>query len=759
MKTESRHNPTSHPGMDLWIALWRKRLAAGLFLLGVVGFVVVYTFLTKPVYEAQTKIVFEQVQEPIPTFDLSGAFARKSYLVNQIEEIKTFALAEEVARALPDAIADSLLTTAKPRSFRVKNTESEIPNPTTNNQQPATSSELRRFEMLTTLIMKSLSAEPIRDSDVILIKAHARTPGAARVLANTTAEVVKDRNVSVKREQASSTRKFIEEQLPKVEGELRKDEEALMAFKAQNQVVSLSDEAKELLVRTTQVGTEHATAQAERQAAEQRLTAIKEQMKTQRASVVPSITTTTSAWADDLRKMLLSQQVEYTNLLVKGYTKDHPQMKKLAAEIEATKQKLTSEVLRVAQGESMENPMSRVADLSREALTLEIDIQTDSTREASLGAILSTYDRQMERLPNKELQLARLTRSQQVNDNIYRLLLEKYEEARITEAGKIGNVRILDPARLPKFPVKPRKLLNLLMALIVGGVGATFLAAFLEQLDKSLKTPEEAENIVGLPVIGLIPSIGELNGKAKTSRDIIEQISSRLVTHFVPRSPVAEAYRTIRTNLSFSRPDSPPKNILVTSAAPHEGKSTTAANLAITLAQMGTKTLLVDSDLRRPTLGRIFNIEGKEGLTELLIGKGSLEALVRPTGIPNLFLLPSGHLPPNPSELLGSQRMKDLMAEISRRYEMAFLDSPPVVAVTDPAVLSQNTDGVVLVVESGTTDREAVLRARTLLDNVKANLLGIVMNNVQIENTYGSYHYHYYYHHYYGEEGKGKKRS
>lgn len=719
--------------LEILAVLQRRRLLILVCLAGVLLPVFLYNQVAPRIYQAQTTIIFQEQREAIPTFDFSEAFTRQSYLVNQIEEIKSRTLSEEVVDLLPGEIRAVLL-------------------PRTNGL-----TEEARREALTKAVRGSIAAQPVRNSDVIVIKVQATKPKAAAGVANAVAEVVKRRNVAVKREKASSTRKFIEEQLPKVEGALRKDEEALSAFKAHNQVVSLSDEAKELLVRTTSVATEHAKAQAERRAAEQRLASVRAQMKTQRASVVPSITRTTSAWADTLRKKLVSLEVEYTNLLVKGYGTDHPQMKKLTREIAQTKGQLAGEVLRVAEGETLGDPMSRLADLSKESLGLEIDIQTDSTREASLRTVLDSYDRQMERLPNKELLLLRLTRSQQVNDNIYRLLLERFEEARITEAGQIGNVRVIDTAKEPRSPIKPRKFQNLLLALIVGLTLGGGLAFFTESLDRSIKNPEEAEALLGIPVIGLIPSIGDLDGKFKGTRNEIELISSRLVTHFVPRSPVAEAYRTVRTNLSFSRPDNPPRTILVTSAVPQEGKTTTTANLAITLAQMGGKTLIVDSDLRRPAIRKVFNLESKEGLTDYLIGKGALDALIRTTDIPNLYILPAGQIPPNPSEVLGSQRMKELVAELSRRFEMVFFDSPPVVAVTDAAVLSRYTDGVVLVVQSGATDREAVARAKTLLGNVQANLLGLVLNNIRIESTYGSYHYRYYYHYYDSEDGKKRK--
>lgn len=732
--TERKATTVGHPGVNLWTALWRQRVAGGLFLLGTVGYSALYNLVAKPVYETSTKIVFEESREPIPGFDLSEAFARKSYLVNQIEEVKTNSLTAEVAQALPPQVADTLLASLKPTS-------------------PA-----KRQENLVALIRRSLSAEPIRDSDVIVIRAQARSPMIAQVLANTCANVVEERNVSVKRAQASSTRKFIESQLPQIRAELGHDEEALMSFKARNQVVSLTDEARELLTRTTEIGTQYALAQAQRWAAQERLDALRGELAEQRASVVPSISTITSAWADSLRRGLVSLEVQYDNLLVKGYDQDHPEMTKILREIGRTKEKLSAEILRVAEGENLLDPMSQIANLSREALSQEIDIKADSVREASLRGVLLTYDSKMERLPDKELSLARLTRSQMVNENIYRMLLEKFEEARITEAGKIGNARILDPAFFPTSPVRPRKFLNLLMAVIVGSLGATFLATFLESLDRSLKTPEETEQLLAVPMVGLIPTIRvDGNHRGRQAEDQVSATTSRLVTQHAPRSPIAEAYRTLRTNLSFANLDTPLRTILVTSPISKDGKSTTVANLAITLAQAGMQTLLVDTDLRKPVLDELFGLKDSPGLTDVLVGKATLSSAVQKTRVEHLSLLATGPLPPNPSELLGSQKMGDLVAEAKRNYDMVLFDAPPVVVVTDAAVLVRWTDGVVLVVRNAETDRALALRAKELLENVRAKIVGTVMNDLKIERGYGGQkYYHYYYYHYYGNGNKKK---
>jgi tyrosine-protein kinase Etk/Wzc len=343
------------------------------------------------------------------------------------------------------------------------------------------------------------------------------------------------------------------------------------------------------------------------------------------------------------------------------------------------------------------------------------------------------------------------------------MLKEKYEESRIKEAGQIGNVRIIDKALPAENPIKPKKKVNLLLGALLGlGMGLG-LALFVERLDNSLKSIEDVER-TGLSILGSIPMIKTNNHKKtrqveKEEDYQVKTIASNLVTHFEPKSPISEAYRTFRTNLHFARLDNPMRTILVTSSGPGEGKSTTVANLAITMAQMGTKTILVDSDLRRPVIHSIFGLQRAPGLTNYLAGNVPLQEIIQPTPIENLSILTCGVLPPNPSELLGSKKMRELLEELKGRYEMILFDSPPVIAVTDAAVLSTSIDGVALVVSSGYTSKEALVRAVTLLENVKGRLLGGVLNKIKVESIYGSYHYYYYYHYYGGTKTKHKRKK
>jgi tyrosine-protein kinase Etk/Wzc len=351
------------------------------------------------------------------------------------------------------------------------------------------------------------------------------------------------------------------------------------------------------------------------------------------------------------------------------------------------------------------------------------------------------------------------------------MMQEKYQESRITEVGQLGQVRIIDPARPPKEPVRPRIKLNLMLGFILGlglGIGVTFL---FDYIDNSVRTIEDVEKM-GVTVLGSIPMIKEeeamkrlkflpasMTGK-NGSLDAPEakRMISRLITHFAPKSPISEAYRTFRTNIQYTKLDHELKAFLVTSPGPGEGKSTSVANLAITMAQMGSKVLLIDSDLRRPILHSIFNIDRRVGLSNVLVGRATIEEAAQTTEIENLFVMPCGTLPPNPSELLGSTAMRKTLEAMKEKFDIVLFDSPPIIAVTDAAVLSSQLDGVILVIKSGQTDREAAFRAYTLLKNVKTRILGALLNGVHIESMYGSYYYYYHYY-YYGKDGEKRKKS
>jgi len=345
-----------------------------------------------------------------------------------------------------------------------------------------------------------------------------------------------------------------------------------------------------------------------------------------------------------------------------------------------------------------------------------------------------------------------LKREAEANKSLYDSLQTKLKEAQISSGLRSSNIRIMDPAMVPSTPARPAKTRNIALAIVVGLVGGIGLALLREYLDNTVKTPDDVETLARLPSLAVVPAFGE--GTSAAKRAALKGSSPNghekrieLVAQHLPKSQMSEAFRALRTALLLSQPDRPPQVILVTSALPREGKTTAAANLAVTLAQLGDKTVLVDADLRKPGVGRLLNLgTGKyAGLSSYLAGVSSLDLVTVPhPQIPNLAAIPTGPLPPNPADLLSSHKLSEGIVELRKRYKFIVIDSPPIMAATDAVILSVQTDGVLLVVRSGETPKEAFTRTRDLLTSVKCHLLGVVLNAVDASAPDYYYSYRYY---------------
>ena len=319
---------------------------------------------------------------------------------------------------------------------------------------------------------------------------------------------------------------------------------------------------------------------------------------------------------------------------------------------------------------------------------------------------------------------------------------------------QVGKVRILDPALISK-KVKPNKKMNLLLGILLGvglGTGYAFVREF---LDNTVKAVEHLER-KGLTILGIIPDMVGANPKNSVNRSAAPSkggtdFKRRLITYEDPKSPISESYRSLRTNISYaSTIDKKIKSLLISSSQPGEGKSTTTANLAIAFAQLRKKTLLVDADLRKPVQHNVFGHPRGPGLSEYLIGDVSdLNLIIHPTKVENLSIITAGGLPPNPSELLGSDVMSKLVDELESEWDMILFDSPPIVAVTDASMISVELDAIALVVKAGNTERSAVDRALDTIRNVRAPLIGAILNGASQENLGGKYAYYYSYYNYY----------
>lgn len=379
-------------------------------------------------------------------------------------------------------------------------------------------------------------------------------------------------------------------------------------------------------------------------------------------------------------------------------------------------------------------------ELERQIAAIEKEIDTTQSAINALGDPKDAKNVSMPEFVRSEI--ARLENTLIKKQTLHTVLLRSAEDFRMASARYANNLAISSMAETPRAPVRPKVLNNTLLAVAVGLVCSTGLALVMERLDDTIKTPEDVSENLALSTLG---NIGRLRGRNP---------GDRLIAGHHPKSPLSEGYRTLRTNLQFSTVDKSLSSLLVTSPSPGEGKSVTAANLGVVMAQTGLSVVLVDSDLRRPTLHRVFELPNNVGLTTLLLRDDfSLEGHLQATKQGNLRLLTSGPLPPNPSELLSSKRMKGLLQHLREMAEVVILDSPPVLAVTDAAVLARQVDGVLLVLDSGRTRRDMAVRAADDLRKIGGQIFGVALNKM---GAGGGYYYHYYY---YSSDGERHRRK
>ncbi|MCH7755644.1 polysaccharide biosynthesis tyrosine autokinase [candidate division KSB1 bacterium] len=730
---------------DYLAIFYRSRwLIVVVFLATMLG-VTYYTFTTPPTYEASTTLMIVEKQGMGQSlFDVTGFSQQRTLINNQVEILKSRFLAQEVIRRLLNSAKRDSLELV--HDLGIEKTTIDI------------LKELRG----------SITVSPIRDTDFISLKVKAPSPFEAAFLTKTVAEVYQDMDRDFTRGEISQVVQFLDDQLSRKETDLKQSEETLKTFLEKEKIASLGEEATQIVEQSAEFETLYQEALIDLEVTRKRLDYLKSRLGKSKETLEAEIARVSSPLVLHLRKEMAEIERNIAVYLSQGVVKGDPQVGREREKLNAIKTRLTEEIRKlIVEGLPADDPLAQAQDLVLKILEGETEMASFIARADGLKRVVESYSTKLESLPDKNVQLARLERNRKVDENLYMMMREKFEESRITQAGQIGKVRIIDEAIRPRRPISPKKKLNLILGFIMGlglGIGVAVLR---EYMDTSVRRVEDLEAL-GLSVLGAIPrietdgenghSLEQSNGHADLQAPREERM--RLVTHFKPKSPVSEAYRSLRTNLQFSDSDNKLHTFLVTSAGPDEGKSTTTANLAISISLQGTRTIVIDSDLRRPVAHKIFDLEKNKGLSNVLIGKATLDEAIQSTNIKNLDVLTSGILPPNPAEMLGSDHMKKIIGELKERYEVCLFDSPPLIAVTDAAVLAKEVDGVLVVVKSGQTNRGALIRGIELLNNVNARILGALLNDVSRENTYGSYQYYYYYHYYYYYgEGGGKKRK
>src|SRR5258708_3912185 len=386
------------------------------------------------------------------------------------------------------------------------------------------------------------------------------------------------------------------------------------------------------------------------------------------------------------------------------------------------------------------------------------EYETALQRETMLRQALETQKQVANRVNENAIDYTLLKRDVDSNRQLYEGLLEKLKEAGVTAGLRSNNFRIINAARVPTFPSEPNIPRNLSFALVLGIISGVGLAFLLESMDNTVRTPEQAQAISGLASLGMIPLGSKATNRGATGKRLALTASKEAVetvTQIRPQSQMAESYRALRTSLLLSNLGPPPKVIMVTSARPQEGKTTTSINTAIVLAQKGVRVLLMDADLRRPSIHKTLGMGPRSGLSNVLTGSATLQQTIAISPIlPNLFIMPAGTPPPNPAQFLPSSNIPVLIVCLRELYDHIVIDTPPTLSVTDAVVLSPRADATILVIRSGQTTKPALRRARDILMQVNAHVAGVLLNAVDLTSPDYYYYYEYQgkYGHYYQED-------
>jgi tyrosine-protein kinase Etk/Wzc len=674
---------------------------------------------------------------------------------NEVQILKSRTLGEEVAYELVQAVYQNPATRLDTLEI-IKDANGGI----------------APIDVIAARVRSGVDVKLAKGSTFMEVSFRAKSPFEAALVSRTIVKAYEERKKKSASKAATALRMFLQDQLEQKRAKLQDSEERLQRYMEEQRVVAIGEESNRMIARYSDALAKVDEAEVMLNALTASLNAYKQEMTSLEPKLAnAAVQASTENYTKLFQQVIAQKQVERDKIL-SDPNQDNQNVQLLLAqfdkEIEIYKQKLQQEFeQQVKQGLANINYPEYYQDVAKKKLATELEIIGIQSRLIAYKKLAEEYDKAFLKTPAKNIEFARLQRNAQTYQELYNLLEKRYQEALISEEQTPSGIEIVDLAVPDYNPVAPKRGVTITFGVVIGlalGLGIVFL---IHLLDRSIHTPEQAEKLgTLLSTIPVIETFDEnLRAKAAINVKVIEgpepesrKIASHLVTHFDPKSSVSEAYRVLRTSLLFSRvsdvqADGTKLGSLfgVTSPAPKEGKSTTISNLAITVAQGGQKVLLIDCDLRRPVLHAVFGYNKEPGITNYLVGRAMIDDIIRTSPIRNLDIITSGTIPPNPSELIGSERMKEFLADMQKRYDLILIDTPPVIAVTDAQVVSALVDGMILVVSSGITQTELAKRSRDLILKVGGKVIGFVLNNFDIYNTYGSYYKYYRYYNYYYE--------
>ncbi len=713
---ESKASDTySHLGA-YWSIL-RKRRGTILTVASVlVTLVTVYSFKVTPVYQATGRL---EVEGETPEFRSVDQYERSipadaTFLQTQVDVLASENLAWRTIEQL------KLDTNPKFNSRQ---------------QEPPAVAQarlIRTFE-------EDLHVELARDSRMLEVSFDSTDPALAASAANALMNNYIEYNFKTKYDATREASGWMEQQLDELKAKVEKSQQALVDYERQNAIVNISDKENVVEQRFGSLSQDLTAAESDLAGKQ----SIFELVKANPSKVAML------AQNDLLQKLeekYVDVKTEYVSVLAQ-YGPKAPKVVRLEDQVNVIQSLISQE---------RERTVERVRR----------DYDAAVGRQKILAAKVARERIDVGRLNQLLIQENILKHEFQTNQDLYESLLKRLKDATVSAGLRATNTHIVDKALVPAIPVRPKKLLNIAIGLMMGLILGMTLAFLQEGLDNSIKSVEDVEQLVSAPTLAVIPAAGSIRPRTSwlggTKQEAVSQNEAvALAVAKQPASALAESYRSLRTSILLSTAPKPPQALLITSAQPFEGKTCTSLNLGTALAQRGGQVLIIDADLRKPGIGPALGLADARGLSGFLTGAHGLEEVIRRVdSVPNLSVIVSGQRPPNPAELLSSTTMERLLGDLRQRFDHLVIDSPPLLMVTDATVLSKFVDGVVLVVESGATQRKAVLRAHKVLENAGTKILGVVVNKMDLRNdSYYAYGYKAYYHSYYHDEGPGPEKA
>lgn len=715
----------------------------------------IYSLTIKPVYQSFGMIMIENDKSNTMNIFDPQIGIDKNYIHNEIEILKSRSIAEEVVNRL---FASEYKNNLFLFGSRIHNYSWQDYLPDFIHFKKEINYD-ENFELTPNMklafinaLQNSLEFSSSRNNDMVRIVGYSNSPDEAALIINTLIDVYIDFDLKWISGEISNLTQFLNQQIEEKEDELKIAENNLKLFQEKERILGGDEKYNLLMNSLLTTESEYYKITAEKNILNKRKIYIQNLLTDEEKKLSENISSSINNRFYTLKKEIAQKEAELITTITQ-HGEEHAIVKTIEAKLNNLINKLEKETRTIIdQGISVSDPLIYRQSLIDSIINISARSAMLDTKLNEYKKLVNRYELDLSDVPHKILNFTRLKRNFNIKDQTYSLMRQKLEESHINSASLVSRIRVVDSAEPNYDRIKPNKKRSIFMGLIFGMFFSSIVIIVIDFFNSTVKSIEEIETL-GLTILGIIPRMGNRKKKNKKIANYnkdgdAEKIERRLITHEDPRSPISEAFRSLRTSISYDVSNQEDgKFILVSSPGPGEGKTTTIVNLAITFANLGKKTVLVDTDLRKPVTHKVFHVEREPGISKYLAGKEKKYSnILKKTDINNLSIITCGVIPPNPSEILASTKMQNLINELKEDFDIILFDAPPILAVTDALIMMQYLDNFILVIRPNQTEKGALKRALNQLNLANAPFSGVVMNSIDSSSDGygGGYYYNYY---------------